>query len=131
MTASKTFLVSLFQHGIIIFILLGSAASYLPNLIIVLPLVSIFAYMTYSNYRQLQLLLHNNVFDEVDHMIHSNEYQLSNLNMEKMVNTMNRCAEATGKLIQYRLDVRNTSIYHIFIGVLVMIYPFLIRGELF
>lgn len=54
--------------------------------------------MIRHRYKTLQTLLSTTIFQDVDYMIHSNDFQLSNLNMEKIINDITRCAETTGRL---------------------------------
>lgn len=71
-------------------------------MVITIPMVVINGFTIYHRYRNLQDLLASNSFKEVDQMIYSNDFQTTNLNMEKMINEMTRCTEITGKMISFQ-----------------------------
>ena len=75
---------------------------------ITLGLLIIVNYGSYCRYTRFQSLLSENVFEEVSQMIYSNEYQLSNLNMEKLVNTMVTCRHTTGQMEEFNMELRNS-----------------------
>ena len=77
-------------------------------LFITLGLLIITNYGSYCKYTRFQSLLSENVFEEVSQMIYTNEYQLSNLNMEKLVNTMGDCRHTTGQMEEFNLELRNS-----------------------
>lgn len=67
-------------------------------LVVALGYLSLTIITIYRRYRSLQMILKSNSFEEVDHMIYSNDYQLCNLNMEKLVNMIAYCAQITGRM---------------------------------
>lgn len=94
-------------------------------MVITIPLVIINAFTIYHRYQNLQDLLASNSFKEVDQMIYSNDFQTTNLNMEKMINEMTRCTEITGKMVAFQELCEDRKWYTINICILCVAFGFI------
>lgn len=74
-------------------------------ILVFVPYVGLRA-MDFMRYRQLRSLISATCFKDVERMIFSNDYQLSNLNMEEIINTMTRCARVIGAMDQLHDELR-------------------------
>lgn len=124
---TKSFIITSVMLGVMALAACITLVDGISSIIFILPCMTITIYLIYRRYRTIQLLLHDNAFDEVDHMIHSNDYQLSNINMEKMINMMNQCTEVTGRIKALRGYLYESSAILVAIELVFIIYRFVER----
>ena len=74
-------------------VVVGVLALYLPDI---------------KRYRDFKRLLSETCFNEVERMIFSNDYQLSHLNMEEIINTMVKCTRVTGSIERIVEELRGS-----------------------
>lgn len=115
-------LISSFIISLIISILF-----YPKNLLLQGILLFIQGYVAYQWYRKTKNLLSQNEFETVEHMIFSNDYQLTNLNMESIINMISHCNRITGEMYQLQYTIKDGAIYGSILFVILGIYSIILH----
>lgn len=107
MRCSKDFVLYSIFTGLVFLPLLFTLFFDWVYVIAPLSLLTGYGFIIRDRYQHLKNLLASTNYDEVEHMIYSNDYQMTNLNMEKMINMMTQCTRITGGLQSFLYETHH------------------------